>query len=84
MKDTNKHEEDNYIYERYSAFHAIGDRCRLSVVTVRNAFSRKPITWATALKLSRLLGIPIECFRLKQDKRGVNKNGTATQDKDGE
>ena len=63
--------------EEYSrppnAYQGVGDRCRLSERTVRNAFSRKPITWGTAQMLSHVLKIPMGCFRIKEDMRGRNK-----------
>lgn len=61
-------------YERpYNPFQGVGDRCRLSERTVRDAFARKPITWQTAQTLSRILMIPMGCFRIKEDQRGMNK-----------
>lgn len=54
-------------------FQGIADRCRLSERTVRKAFSRQPITWQTALKLSKALQIDLGHFRIKVDNRGKNK-----------
>lgn len=54
-------------------FQGIGDRVRLSERTVRNAFSRKPITWHTARVLANLLHIDMGHFRIIEDNRGRNK-----------
>lgn len=51
----------------------IGDRCRLSEKTIRNAFSRKPITWHTARIIANALQIDMGHFRIKQDNRGRKK-----------
>lgn len=57
-----------------NAYKLIGDKCRLSERTVRNAFSRKPITYQTALLLARVLEFDtINCFVIKTDLRGRNK-----------
>ena len=70
-----KKEPEEEPYERPpNAFQGVGDRGRLSERTVRNAFSRKPITWGTAQTLSHVLKIPMGCFRIKEDMRGRNKN----------
>ena len=52
----------------------IGDRCRLSEKTIRNAFSRKPITWQTARIIANALQIDMVHFRIKQDNRGRKQN----------
>lgn len=54
-------------------FQGIGDRCRLSERTVRNAFSRKPVTWHTARIIAQALKIDLGHFRIKEDERGRNK-----------
>ncbi len=54
-------------------FQGIGDRCRLSERTVRNAFARKPITWHTARILAGALRIDMGHFRIKEDRRGLDK-----------
>lgn len=59
-----------------NAFDGLSVRMRLSAVTIRNAFSRKPITFRTARILSRGLNIPIQCFSVKEDNRG-KKNAKA-------
>ena len=51
----------------------IGDRCRLSEKTIRNAFARKPITWQTARIIANALQIDMGHFRIKQDNRGRKK-----------
>ena len=56
-----------------NAYQGVGDRCRLSERTVRDAFQCKPITYGTAMTLASVLDIPIGCFRIKSDKRGLNK-----------
>ena len=57
-----------------NAYKLIGDRCRLSERTVRTAFSRKPITFQTALALARVLDFDtVNCFVIKTDNRGRNK-----------
>ena len=62
------------IQPQTNAFRLIGDKCNLSEKTVRNAFSRKPITWATACRLRNALALPTtDCFRIKEDNRGRNK-----------
>lgn len=65
-------EKESYVRPP-NAFQMVGDRCRLSERTVRDAFARKPITWQTAQTLSHVLMIPIGCFRIKTDQRGMNK-----------
>lgn len=54
-------------------FQGIADRCRLSERTVRKAFSRQPITWQTAARLSKALQIDLGHFRIKADNRGKKK-----------
>lgn len=57
-----------------NAYKLIGDRCRLSERTVRDAFSKKPVTMQTALRLCRLLEFDtVNCFTIKPDQRGKNK-----------
>ena len=51
----------------------IGDRCRLSERTIRNAFARKPVTWHTARIIANALHIDMGHFRIKEDNRGRNK-----------
>lgn len=51
----------------------IGDKCRLSERTIRNAFARKPVTWQTARIISNALHIDMGHFRIKEDNRGRNK-----------
>lgn len=61
-----------------NAYRLIGDMCRLSEKTVRNAFSRKPVTWQTACTIVKHLNLPTTaCFRIKPDNRGRNKKKTA-------
>lgn len=61
-------------YERPpNPYKGVGDKCRLSERTVRNAFSGKPTTWQTANRIARAIGIPIGFFRIKEDNRGRNK-----------
>jgi hypothetical protein len=55
---------------RFDAFKACADRCGFSVVTIKNAFQYKPVTYQTAHKISKILNIPIECFNIKEDNRG--------------
>lgn len=58
-----------------NAYKLIGDQCRLSERTVRDAFARKPVTYPTALRLSRCLGFDTtNCFIIKKDNRGLNKS----------
>lgn len=57
----------------FNAFKALADRIRLSEVTIRKAFSHKPITWKTAVRIANALEVPIECFCIKID--GRYKNG---------
>ena len=58
----------------------IGDRCRLSERTIRNAFARKPITWHTALVIANLLQIDMGHFRIIEDCRGRNKKKRSPKD----
>ena len=53
-----------------SPYRAIGDKCRLSERTVRTAFSGKPVTWVTAMRIAHAVGIDIREFRIKEDRRG--------------
>lgn len=62
------------VYERpRNPYMGIGDKCRLSERTIRNAFARKPITWQTARIISNVLHIDMGHFRIKEDNRGRNK-----------
>lgn len=56
-----------------NAFKCLADKCGLSEKTLRTAFSKKPITWRTACKIARTLGIEVASFRIKDDARGRNK-----------
>ena len=56
---------------------AIGDKCRLSERTIRNAFSGKAVTWQTAAKIAKALGVDMRELRIKADNRG-KKNGSDT------
>lgn len=56
--------------QSFGPYDGLAARFSVSAMTVRTAFSRKPITYRTALKLSRGLDIPVECFCVKIDKRG--------------
>lgn len=57
-----------------NAYKLIGDRCHLSERTVRAAFSKKPITWQTAMALCHALDFDTSnCFVIKSDKRGRKK-----------
>ena len=57
-----------------NAYKLIGDKCHLSERTVRNAFSKKPVTYQTALALCRALDFDTtNCFVIKSDQRGRNK-----------
>ena len=49
---------------------AIADKCNLGERTVRNAFAMKPVTYQTAAKLARALGVDLREFRIKADNRG--------------
>lgn len=60
-----------------NAYKLIGDKCRLSERTVRNAFSGIPVTWQTAQTLAHAAGIPVCGFRIKDDMRGRNKKNAA-------
>lgn len=60
-------------------YRGIGDKCRLSERTVRNAFSGKPVTWATARKLAAACCIDMREFRIKEDNRGRNKKPRQTK-----
>lgn len=48
----------------------LADKCRLHENTIRNAFARKPVTYQTACRIAKNLGIPVEAFRIKDDRRG--------------
>lgn len=59
-----------------NAYKLIGDKCHLSEKTVRNAFSKKPITFQTAMMLCRVLEFDTSnCFVIKTDNRGRSKKG---------
>ena len=54
-----------------NAYKLIADKCRFSEKTIRNAFSKKPIPYQTAVKIARALDIDtVDCFTIKTDKRG--------------
>ena len=53
-----------------NAYKFLGDLCRLSERTIRSAFARKPVTYTTACNIYRHTGIPVWCFRVKDDNRG--------------
>ena len=57
-----------------NAYQGVGDRCRLSERTVRDAFNGRPITYGTAMTLASVLEIPVQCFRIKADRRGLRKH----------
>ncbi len=59
----------------------IGDRCRLSEKTIRNAFARKPVTWQTARTIAGVLQIDMGHFRIKIDNRGQRKKKSAGEDR---
>lgn len=62
------------IYDRpRNPYMGIGDRCRLSERTIRNAFARQPITWQTARIIAKALQIDMGHFRIKEDHRGHKK-----------
>ena len=61
--------------DSYNPFRAIGDKCRLSERTIRNAFSKQAIPYNTACKIAHAAGgIPIGAFRIKEDRRGKKKS----------
>lgn len=63
------------IEQSLNAYKLIGDKCRLSEKTVRNAFAKKPVTLHTASLLSHALGFDtVMCFTIKQDNRGKKKS----------
>ena len=45
------------------AVRAIAKRCRLPEETIMDAFTRKPITFHAAGKISEALNIPVSAFR---------------------
>lgn len=61
------------ILEEQTAIRALADKCGLSTTTIRKALSQKPITWQTACRIGRALGIRAACFRIKEDNRGRNR-----------
>jgi len=61
------------ILEEQTAIRALADKCGLSTTTIRKALSQKPITWQTACRIGKALGIRAGCFRIKEDNRGRNK-----------
>lgn len=65
----------------YGPYNAIGDRLGFSYNTIRAAFARKAITYATALKIANALKIPVESFRIKVDNRGCKKNANQLKQK---
>ena len=54
-------------------YKGIADLCGLSDITIRKAFARKPITYQTACRIANRIKIPVECFRIKADTRGMKK-----------
>ena len=72
MKKT-KNEEPEELDRPRNPYMGIGDNCRLSERTIRNAFARKPITWQTACIIAKALNIDMRHFRVKEDNRGRNK-----------
>ena len=63
-----------------NAYKLIGDKCHLSERTVRTAFSKKPITWQTAMALCRALRFDTtNCFVIKEDNRGRGKKKAAKE-----
>lgn len=72
MEKSKKHSE-NYTASRIDPYISIGNLIGLSGVTIRKAFARKPITFRTAVKISKKLGIPLESFRCVEDKRSRKK-----------
>ena len=69
-----KKKEDPGDYDRpRNPYMGIGDKCRLSERTIRNAFARKPVTWQTAKTIANVLHIDMGHFRIKEDNRGRNK-----------
>ena len=61
-----------------NVYKLIGDKCRLSERTIRTAFSKKPITYQTALQIAKALDLATtDCFVIKTDKRGRNKKKKA-------
>ena len=62
------------LYQDPGAFRAIADKCGLSERTIRNAFANKPITWQTACRIAKHLGIRAASFRIKVDRRGKRKD----------
>ena len=63
-------------YLRFDFFKAAADKCGFSIITVRNAFNYKPITFRTAKKIADTMGVPIACFNIKEDLRGKNKKNS--------
>lgn len=53
-----------------NAYKILADRCGLSEKTIRTAFSRRPIVYQTACRIARNLNIPVQAFRIKDDRRG--------------
>ena len=78
MEKSKKHSE-NYTESRIDPYISIGNLVGLSGVTIRKAFSRKPITFRTAVKISRVLGIPLESFRYVEDKRSRSRKKNDTK-----
>ena len=61
------------ILEEQTAIRALADKCGHSTTTIRKAHSQKPITWQTACRIGKALGIRAACFRIKEDNRGRNR-----------
>lgn len=78
MEKSKKHSE-NYTESRIDPYISIGNLIGLSGVTIRKAFARKPITFRTAVKISRALGIPLESFRYVEDKRSRSRKKNDTK-----
>lgn len=78
MENYKKHSK-NYTESRIDPYISIGNLVGLSGVTIRKAFARKPITFRTAVKISRALGIPLESFRYVEDKRSRSKGKNDTK-----
>ena len=57
-------------YDIISPYRLLADKCGTSEVTLRRALARQPVTWQTAWRLANRLGIPVNGFRIKEDRRG--------------
>ncbi|WP_176013639.1 hypothetical protein [Victivallis sp. Marseille-Q1083] len=56
--------------ENLNPYKGVADRCGLSEKTIRTAFAKKPITYQTACRIAKHTGIPVQYFRIKDDRRG--------------